>query len=121
MGHLLGYATFRGVTRDFRAGFEHGFFCAACCWGLMAVLVAVGVMNVPAMVVLASVVAAEKLWSHGAWMSRGIGTAALVAAVAVIWVPGLAPGLTNELDGMRAMEAMSEPGGISGGGGMGIE
>lgn len=103
MSHLLHYAAFRGRLRDLRAGFEHGYFCAACCWGLMAVMVALGVMNVPAMILLASVVATEKIWRWGAHFSRGVGVAALVAAVAVIWIPGLAPGLTNEPMDMSAM------------------
>jgi predicted metal-binding membrane protein len=96
LGHLLRYAAFRGVTRDLRAGFEHGFVCAACCWGLMVILIALGVMNVPAMIALAAVIALEKVWRWGVHFSRAVGVAALAAAVAVIWEPGLAPGLTNE-------------------------
>lgn len=96
MGHLLRYAAFRGPFRDLRAGFEHGFVCAACCWGLMAILIALGVMNVPAMIVLAAVIAIEKVWRWGVHFSRAVGVAALAAAAAVIWEPSLAPGLTNE-------------------------
>ena len=59
----------------------------------MALFVVVGVMNLAAMVVLAAVVLAEKLWSHGEVLSRAVGIAALALAVAVIWVPALAPGL----------------------------
>jgi predicted metal-binding membrane protein len=112
MGHLLHFASFRGPVRDLRAGFEHGFFCAACCWALMVLLVAFGIMNVPAMVLLAAVVALEKIWRRGPHLARGVGAAALVAAVAVFWVPGLAPGLTNEpmdmspaaMDGSMSMD-----------------
>jgi hypothetical protein len=53
----------------------------------------VGVMNLAAMVVLAAVVLAEKLWVHGELLARIVGIAALALAVAVIWVPALAPGL----------------------------
>jgi predicted metal-binding membrane protein len=116
MGHLLRYAAFRGRHRDLRAGFEHGFVCAACCWGLMAVLVALGVMNVPAMIALAAVIAVEKVWRWGVHFSRAVGIAALAAAIAVIWEPGLAPGLTNEpmhehgsaSDGQMGSEAMDD-------------
>jgi hypothetical protein len=51
------------------------------------------VMVVLAAVVLAAVVLAEKLWAHGEVLARAVGLAALALAVAVIWVPALAPGL----------------------------
>jgi predicted metal-binding membrane protein len=59
----------------------------------MVILVAVGVMNVAAMIGLAAVVLIEKTWSRGPAAARAAGVAALGLAVAVIWVPGLAPGL----------------------------
>ena len=36
---------------------------------------------------------AAKLWVHGEVLARVVGLAALALAVAVIWVPALAPGL----------------------------
>ena len=59
----------------------------------MALLVAFGLMNVIAMVVLAGAVVAEKTWVWGPRFSRVLGIAALVLAVAVFFEPGLAPGL----------------------------
>jgi predicted metal-binding membrane protein len=59
----------------------------------MALLVAFGLMNVIAMVVLAGAVLTEKTWAGGARFSRALGIAALVLAIAVIFEPGLAPGL----------------------------
>jgi predicted metal-binding membrane protein len=59
----------------------------------MALLVAFGLMNVIAMVVLAGAVLAEKTWARGARFGRALGIAALGLAVAVIFEPGLAPGL----------------------------
>jgi predicted metal-binding membrane protein len=59
----------------------------------MALFVVLGVMNLAAMVVLAAVVLTEKLWVHGELLARVVGVAALALAVAVIWVPALAPGL----------------------------
>lgn len=108
MSHLLKYAAHRGPLRDLRSGFEHGYFCAACCWGLMVLLVAFGVMNVPAMFLLAAVVATEKIWRWGERFSKGVGVAALIAALAVIWVPDLAPGLTNDRMDDGADAAMME-------------
>ncbi|WP_354217826.1 MULTISPECIES: DUF2182 domain-containing protein [unclassified Arthrobacter] len=37
---------FRGPLRDARAGFWHGGYCVGCCWSLMLVLVAVGLMDI---------------------------------------------------------------------------
>jgi predicted metal-binding membrane protein len=93
LGFVLKLGGYRGRTRDLRAGLYHGAFCLACCWALMALLVAFGLMNVIAMVVLAGVVLAEKTWVWGPWLSRVLGVAALGLAVAVVLMPGLAPGL----------------------------
>jgi predicted metal-binding membrane protein len=92
---LLRYGSYRGAARDVRAGAHHGAYCLGCCWSLMALFVVLGVMNVVAMVVLAAVVLAEKLWAHGEAVARVAGIVALVLAVAVIWFPALAPGLSG--------------------------
>jgi predicted metal-binding membrane protein len=99
---LLHYGSYQGSLRDVRAGAHHGAWCLGCCWSLMALFVVLGVMNVAAMVVLAAVVLAEKLWVHGELLARAVGVAALALAVAVIWVPELAPGLhgTSQMMGM---------------------
>jgi predicted metal-binding membrane protein len=68
----------------------------------MALFVVVGVMNLAAMVVLAAVVLAEKLWGRGEVLARVVGIAALAFAIAVIWVPALAPGL-HETSQMMSM------------------
>jgi predicted metal-binding membrane protein len=90
---LLHYGSYRGALRDVRAGAHHGAYCLGCCWSLMTLFVVLGVMNLAAMVVLAAVVLAEKLWMHGELLARVVGVAALALAVAVVWVPALAPGL----------------------------
>jgi predicted metal-binding membrane protein len=90
---LLHYGSYRGKTRDLRVGVHHGGFCLGCCWALMVILVAVGVMNVAAMVALAALVLVEKTWSRGPAAGRLAGAAALALAVATVWFPWLAPGL----------------------------
>jgi predicted metal-binding membrane protein len=90
---LLHYGSYRGRFRDLRVGAHHGGYCLGCCWGLMALLVAVGVMNVAAMVGLAALVLVEKVWKWGPAAGRLAGAAALSLALAVIWFPWLAPGL----------------------------
>ena len=93
LGLLLHYGSYRGRFRDLRAGAHNGAYCLGCCWGLMVILIAVGVMNIAAMIGLAAVVLIEKAWRWGPAAGRAAGVAALALAVAVIWLPGLAPGL----------------------------
>jgi predicted metal-binding membrane protein len=93
LAQLLRYGSLRGPLRDLRAGAHHGAFCLGCCWALMALLVAFGVMNILAVVALAGVATVEKLWTRGPAFSRVTGLVALGLALAVIWIPSLAPGL----------------------------
>ena len=90
---LLHYGSYRGRSRDLRAGAHHGAYCLGCCGALMVILIAVGVMNVAAMVGLAAVVLVETTWRWGPVAGRVAGGAALGLAVATIWLPWLAPGL----------------------------
>jgi predicted metal-binding membrane protein len=93
LGFVLKFGSYRGRLRDLRVGLYHGSFCLACCWGLMALLVAFGLMNLAAMIVLAGIVLLEKISPWGYRVSRVVGVAALALAVIVIFEPGLAPGL----------------------------
>jgi predicted metal-binding membrane protein len=99
LGFVLKYGSYRGRIRDMRVGMNHGAFCLACCWALMAILVAVGLMNLAVMVLLAAVVLAEKTWRWGPGLSRLVGAVALLLAAAVVFRPWLAPGL-NHAPGM---------------------
>ncbi len=92
-GLLLRYGSFRGRTRDLRVGAHHGAYCLGCCWALMVILIAVGVMNIAAMLALAVLILAEKTWARGELTARLAGVAALCLAIATIWLPWLAPGL----------------------------
>jgi predicted metal-binding membrane protein len=65
-----------------RTGLVHGMYCLGCCWALMAVLLALGVMSLVWMGVVAAVIAVEKVSKHGEPISRGLGV--LLAAVAVL-------------------------------------
>ncbi|WP_030797362.1 DUF2182 domain-containing protein [Streptomyces sp. NRRL S-337] len=101
LGLMLRYASYPGRSRDLRAGAHHGAFCLGCCWSLMVLLAAFGLMNLWAMVVLATVITAEKLVPAGRLVARAVGIASLALAVAVVWVPALAPGLIG--GGMTGM------------------
>ncbi|MBI3647567.1 MAG: DUF2182 domain-containing protein, partial [Actinobacteria bacterium] len=93
---LLHYANYKGRLRDLRVGVHHGVYCVGCCWGLMAVLVAVGVMNVAAMAALAAVIFLEKLWRRGEPFSTVVGVVFLLLALAIPFAPGLAPALHQQ-------------------------
>ena len=93
VGSLFHYASYKGSGRDLRVGIHHGLYCMGCCWGLMIVLVAVGAMNVPAMVSLAGVIFIEKLWRYGPAFSRSVGVLLLLVAALAPFIPSLLPGL----------------------------
>jgi predicted metal-binding membrane protein len=101
IGLLLRYASYRGPSRHLRAGAHHGAFCLGCCWSLMLLLTAFGVMNLWAMVGLAALVTAEKRLPRGRLVARVAGLTSLALAVAVFWMPLLAPHLTG--GGMTGM------------------
>jgi predicted metal-binding membrane protein len=67
-----------GTGGAFRMGFEHGLYCLGCCWALMLLLFAGGVMNLTVIAALTVFVAFEKLGPFG---DRGtkITGAALIA------------------------------------------
>ena len=101
IGALMYYIGFKGRSRDVRVGLHHGATCAGCCWGLMIVLIAVGVMNVAVMAALAVVIFAEKLWRYGKLFGHAVGVVLVAAGVLAIWFPWLLPGL--HLTAMSAM------------------
>ena len=59
-----------GAAGALRMGLSHGLYCLGCCWILMALLFAGGVMNLLWVAVLAAVVLIEKLFPLGVWMAR---------------------------------------------------
>ena len=101
IGALMYYVGFKGRSRDLRVGLHHGATCAGCCWGLMIVLVAVGVMNLAAMAALAAVIFAEKLWRYGKPFAHAVGVVLIAVGILAIWFPWLLPGL--HVSGMPAM------------------
>jgi predicted metal-binding membrane protein len=83
-----------GPSGALLTGLGHGGFCVGSSWALMAALFALGVMNVAWMIVVAALVALEKLlpWDRVAIAS----TAAFIAilGLAVALAPDQVPGLT---------------------------
>jgi predicted metal-binding membrane protein len=93
VGALMYYAGFKGHGRDLRVGLHHGATCTGCCWGLMIVLVAVGVMNIVVMAALAVVILTEKLWRYGKPFAQAVGVVLVAVGVLAIWFHWLLPGL----------------------------
>jgi predicted metal-binding membrane protein len=84
-----------GARGAFLMGARHGGYCAGCCWMLMLVLLAIGVMSVTWMVVVSVAIAVEKL-APASWARRasgllavGLTVLAFVALVRPSWLPGV--------------------------------
>jgi predicted metal-binding membrane protein len=69
-----------GPWGAFRMGAEHGLYCVGCCWALMLLLFAGGVMNLAVIVALTLFVAFEKLVPLGGWGARASGSLLFVVA-----------------------------------------
>lgn len=59
-----------GPIGEFRMGVGHGLYCVGCCWALMALSLALGIMNVAWMAVLTVIVCAEQLAPRGDRLAR---------------------------------------------------
>jgi predicted metal-binding membrane protein len=75
-----------------RHGLRLGLHCSRCCAGLMAILLAAGVMDLRAMAVVAAAITAERLAPSGERVARAIGVVVVGAglfliarAAGVIW------------------------------------
>ena len=83
-----------GVAGALKMGGEQGAFCVGCSGALMAALFALGVMNIAWMVLIAALIAIERLLPWRA-VATGTTTAVLAAlAVALVLVPEQVPLLT---------------------------
>lgn len=69
-----------GVSGAFRMGAEHGVYCVGCCWALMLLLFAGGVMNLTVILALTVLVAFEKLAPVGVASARVSGALLIIAA-----------------------------------------
>ena len=72
-----------GASGAFRLGVEHGLYCVGCCWALMMLLFAGGIMNLWTIAALMFVVLVEKLEPFG-MRTRQLSAAALM--LAAVWV-----------------------------------
>jgi predicted metal-binding membrane protein len=66
-----------GGAGAFAMGVRHGAYCLGCCWVLMLLLFAGGVMNLVWIAALAAFVLVEKVVPRGLWLARAAGVALL--------------------------------------------
>jgi predicted metal-binding membrane protein len=77
-----------------RMGTEHGAYCVGCCWGLMVVLFALGIMSLTWMALVAALILAQKVLPYGERLTRIFAVVFLAAGIWVAAAPGSVPGLT---------------------------
>jgi len=72
-----------GVSGALLMGLEHGALCVGCCWALMLLLFAGGVMNLAVIAALTALVAFEKLTPLG---TRGVQISGVLLIAAALWM-----------------------------------
>ena len=84
-----------GVSGALRMGAEHGAYCVGCCWGLMVVLFALGVMSLFWMAVVAALIFAQKVLPYGDRLARVFAVVFIAFGTWIALAPGSVPGLTQ--------------------------
>ena len=88
-----------------RLGAQHGAWCLGCCWALMAALFALGAMSVAWMVVVSSLIAAERVLPWRRVTAIGVGSVLAALTIGVAAAPSRVPMLT--IPGGQAAGQMS--------------
>ena len=73
--------SYGGASGAFRLGVSHGAYCLGCCWALMLILFAGGVMNIAVIIALTAWVVVEKIAPFGERTRIASGIALLAIAV----------------------------------------
>jgi len=95
LGFLLHFGSYSRRLRDVRVGAYHGGYCVGCCWSLMLVLVAVGVMSMAWMVALTAVVFVERAWRFGEAFAAAAGGALILTGLLLPWLPPMQTALLS--------------------------
>jgi predicted metal-binding membrane protein len=83
-----------GVLGALRMGSTHGAYCVGCCWGLMIILFALGLMSLTWMAAVAALIFAQKLLPRGENLTRVFAVAFVAVGIWVMAAPDTVPGLT---------------------------
>jgi predicted metal-binding membrane protein len=104
--HFFLHRWHSGPTGALRMGFTHGLYCVGCCWGLMVVLFAVGVMSLFWMALVAVLIFAEKIFPRGDRLARALAVALVAFGIWIAAAPGSVPGLTDPASNDMQMGGM---------------
>ena len=77
-----------------RIGALHGAYCLGCCWALMAILVALGTMNLAWMAILSVVIFIEKVAPRGDALATVVAAASAVVGLCLLVDPSTISTLT---------------------------
>ncbi len=83
-----------GLRGAILMGAEHGSYCVGCCWGLMLILFALGVMSITWMVLVTTVIFMQKVLPWGPLLQRVSAPALLGFGIWIAIDPASVPGLT---------------------------
>jgi predicted metal-binding membrane protein len=89
-----------------RMGAEHGAYCVGCCWGLMVILFALGVMSLFWMALIGALIFAQKVLPFGFRLVRPLALAFVVFGIWIAVSPGSVPGLTQPDSGSDSQMKM---------------
>src|SRR5947207_6337503 len=87
LGFVMTHNFGGGLPAALRAGASYGLYCVGCCWGLMAVLAVLGLMNLAWMAVIAAVFFTEKNVHRGDVLPRVVGAACIAGGLAILAWP----------------------------------
>jgi predicted metal-binding membrane protein len=108
--HFIMHGWREGRIGALRMGVEHGLYCVGCCWGLMVILFAVGIMSLFWMAVVAGIIFAEKVMPYGLRLSRVFALAFVAFGIWVAVAPDSVPGLTDPSRAPSMMMQMDDKG-----------
>ncbi len=91
-----------------RMGVEHGFHCVGCCWGLMVILFAVGIMNLFWMGIITLLTFLEKILPSGEYFSKIIGIGLIVLGIWIVFDPSSVPFLVEPDISSHGTHTLSE-------------
>jgi len=96
--HFVLHGWREGRLGALRMGTEHGAYCVGCCWGLMLMLFALGVMSLVWMAVVTAVIFTEKVTPVGSRLTRPLAVSFVALGIWVAAAPSTVPGLTDPMD-----------------------
>jgi len=87
----------RRCQESLRSGWNFGLYCVGSSFGLMLMLVALGVMSITWMIVIALLVLAQKLLPPRAAIDVPLALAIVALGILIIVIPSEIPGLTQSM------------------------